>query len=751
MQSAKNLWFDDIQDFQKNTATPWRNPIFIESLTMPSKSLDCRKGLCPLSKIRAYALAFTFFFLGLQSICLGQVPELKTEQTLLSELLEKDFLNPTIFQLPDPDHSFRMEDLATPQGKELFTKSTKTAPSFGWTSSQFWFYIPIHSLDYQGEMPLLEIAWPLLDQIDIVLYTDTFEIVKEWRLGDKFPFYQRPIDHTNFVVPLPVSEPGNYLIFLRVASTSSVQLPIRIWNPKAYYEQREYFTTGQGFYYGAMLIMVIYNLFIFLSVRRITYFYYIGFVLGFISIQSSLKGISFQYVWPSYPVLSDFAISFGGTLCLWFVIAFAKSFLNVTKAEKKSYYFLTICQYLIACLACLSLIMPYALYIKIFAVFCVISPLSSIVVGCSKLASGQREARFYVAAWVAIVLGTLLYVGKQIAVLPRNFLTENAMQIGSLLEVVLLSFALADRLNTLKRKLQHVNKKLESHLANVEQQVEEKTRDIRSILKTIRQGIFMIMPENLKIHSDYSQHTTIMLDKKPGLDQTLESLLLDKVKLSNNDRDLMMQTLSASLGHHCLNFEANESCLPKEMVYQSDHGEQFLEIDWDPIINENDEVDRILVSVRDTTEIRGLISQKKRHDEDLQAISEIVGIDSKKFAELMDSSFSLIRACRETLPSNKNENIDTARFIYRQLHTLKGQSRIFGLTGITNIVHDVESELQRHITEHSGFDKNILQERLDGIQKAVDYYNDLDTIKLNRRVESQSKKIIDIHKENEGF
>ena len=78
---------------------------------------------------------------------------------------------------------------------------------------------------------------------------------------------------------------------------------------------------------------------------------------------------------------------------------------------------------------------------------------------------GMRVARYFIFAWTAFLVGGLVNTLMVLGYLPNVFLTMYASQIGSALEVSLLSLALADRINAMKeertRILQEAGRKLE--------------------------------------------------------------------------------------------------------------------------------------------------------------------------------------------------------------------------------------------------------------------------------------------------
>ena len=143
--------------------------------------------------------------------------------------------------------------------------------------------------------------------------------------------------------------------------------------------------------------------------------------------------------------------------------------------------------------AILSFLLPANVAVRITTLIALVEPIPIIAIAARRAIKGQKSARIYTAAWVAFILGTVALAASRLGAISSNPVTEYGQMIGSALEVVLLSLALAGRLNELKAQLQVVNGKLKVHIENVEQIVEQKTMKIRSILKNIRQGIFSLL------------------------------------------------------------------------------------------------------------------------------------------------------------------------------------------------------------------------------------------------------------------
>ena len=92
-------------------------------------------------------------------------------------------------------------------------------------------------------------------------------------------------------------------MILRVASTSAMQLPLVLWNAEAFMEEASQGQMPLFFYFGAMLVMALYNTFVFISVRKLSYLFYVCFTLSFASFQAGISGFGFRYLWPTLPAI----------------------------------------------------------------------------------------------------------------------------------------------------------------------------------------------------------------------------------------------------------------------------------------------------------------------------------------------------------------------------------------------------------------------------------------------------------------
>lgn len=434
----------------------------------------------------------------------------------------------------DTGKTTKFNELMTEDVQKRFQKPGENGLSFGWVNNPYWFKIEIKEYE-KLEVLLLEIPWPLLDRLDIYVVNDSQQAIVTHNLGDHKVFSKRLFFDANFVIPIDFKSHRIQTIFINIDTTSSLQLPLKFSTQHEYLKNRTIYYTVQGIFYGLLLVMIFYNLFIYFSTKRIAYLHYIFFVISFGTLQAGLKGAGFQFIWPNSVNLNDFAIATSGGFSLLFLTLFARSFLQLNEAptlKKINNYMLAVALIFIVA----SFFLEYRTIITPLTIVVLISSLIVITKAIYRYRQGFREARYYLMAWVAMVIGCFIYLFKQLGLLPVNFFTENAMQIGSAMEILLLSLALADRLNTLRVGLESANLRLEKDVAN-------RTQELVSALDKLgkansKLAVISITDGLTGLRNRY--HFDISLDKeieRIKRNQTTVSLLLLDIDRFKNIND----------------------------------------------------------------------------------------------------------------------------------------------------------------------------------------------------------------------
>lgn len=355
----------------------------------------------------------------------------------------------------DPSGQASIADVRAQAAAGNFKAHDKDALNAGYSRSAFWLKIDLH---YRPSNPaaqrtwLLELAYPPLDHLDLYMpdAAGDYRLVRQ--TGDALPFASREIRQNNYLFGLSFKPDQQQTVYLRLASEGSIQAPVTLWSSTAYLEDQPVRLYVLGIIYGVLLGMVVYNLFIYLSVRDTSYLYYIFYIASFGLYQLSVNGAAVEYFWPDNPWWANAATPFFIGCAGLFGSQFARCFLQ-TKNHSRWLDRLLIALIAFGALVVgLSLMTSYALSLRLATILALTFTVVIFAAGILAWWRGLRVARYFIIAWSAFLLGGIVNTLMVLGLLPNVFLTMYASQIGSAIEVALLSLALADRINAMREQ-----------------------------------------------------------------------------------------------------------------------------------------------------------------------------------------------------------------------------------------------------------------------------------------------------------
>ncbi len=394
---------------------------------------------------------------------------------------DQDFLslNSAVRYLEDPDGRHSVESVRDrqvqwqSQGNSAFNK--------GYSSSVWWLKVSLTNRFDRTISRYLEISYAVLDYVDVYVYAGN-EVRRHFEMGDKHPFAQRPVENRFFVVPLEWEAKQTLDIYCRIKTSTAVQAPLGLWRRDAFEQKVNNSNIVQGFYYGAMIVITVYNLMIFMVLWESSYLFYVLFVVSLPLFMASISGQAYHYLWPESMVWNDHSIPFFLGLAFASSALFARRFLNVKKWSNWLDRGLIMIIVISFGSVALSFVVPYRVSIHILVPLGLFACIFEIVVGAMAWRNQISSARYYVIAWLMFLSGGVMLALNKLNLLPTNAVTEYSMQLGSVLEAVLLSFALAERINV-ERKLRfaaqdealRITRRLNEEL---EQRVHERTQEL---------------------------------------------------------------------------------------------------------------------------------------------------------------------------------------------------------------------------------------------------------------------------------
>lgn len=364
--------------------------------------------------------------------------------------------------------------------------------NFGYSDAVYWLRvdvaIPDAAPDTTDTRWLLEVAFPSLDRVALYVGDTNIPVVA----GDRQPFSQRPYPHRNLVFPLEL-EPGHpTTLWLQVHSSGAVTIPLALWRADALAEHDQLAYTAFALYYGIITTLLLYNLLLYFAMRKRSYLEYALGTVGMIIGQLTLNGLGNQFMWPQATWWGHVALPIGMAMCGMFGALFTCSFLGTRRAAPRLDALLTATAIAFALVIVATLVLPYRYGATAVALLGPLFALIALVCGLHCARKGRPQARIYLMAWAAVLVGAAILGMRSLGWLPTNTFTLYALQAGSVAELLLLSFALADRINTAQRastrariRALSARKRLIRAYRRVqhtlEQQVAERTRELAEV------------------------------------------------------------------------------------------------------------------------------------------------------------------------------------------------------------------------------------------------------------------------------
>lgn len=399
----------------------------------------------------------------------------------------------------------------------------RQVPNLGVTNSTFWLKSELANKS-SSEHLFLCVEYAELDELELWLERDG-QLIRWALTGQSITPLERTGTDTeySFDLPIPPGEKGTVL--LRVRSNKQLQLPLILRTSKELTSNRSRRNLILGVYIGVMLVLALYNLFIFASIRDRSYLYYVLYLLAVALTQLAFIGIGPFYLWPENTWLSTNSTLIFTLLTATLGMQFARHFIDtrqfVPRLDRGAVIFYAL---FAACVGLQQMGQPVLAY-KVAQALSGWSALYTLIVGVLSWRRGSRQAGFFLVAWTIFLLAVVVFVVKDLGVLPYNDWTTYAMPVGSAVEGILLSFGLADRINVLRK---------------------EKERSQADALAASLENQRIVREQNVILEEKVAQRTQ-------DLQESNEHLKRTQTQLVNAEKMASLGQLTAGIAHEINN------------------------------------------------------------------------------------------------------------------------------------------------------------------------------------------------------
>lgn len=427
------------------------------------------------------SLLFTSFFVTAQS-----------NSDVFPIGVEPEIIGDYFYLLEDKEGNLTIDDVSKSND---FKKIGERVPNLGTSNSHFWLKLQV-SNPKGLEKTVLNLEAPILDELSFY-FSDEEGNYKRLVAGEQLDFNERKYKEESYIFDLNVPENQTKTYYFKIHSGEQILLPATIGNKQLTLESQNNKRVFFGIYAGIILVMFFYNLFVWVSTKDKSYLWYILHTLFVGLTQASLQGYAYQYLWPQSTWMANHSIFIFTCLVSLAGIEFLKVFLHTKENAPKLHKGLHVFSGLYFVYIILSFLGVHATTYGLILGTQSLVAIYILGTGLYIYKKGFEPAKFYLLAWGLLMVGIIIYVLKDFGILPYNLFTNSALLIGSALEVALLSFALANKINLLRKENEENQKKVVDALKEnerivreqnvmLEQKVTERTSELNEALTTLK-------------------------------------------------------------------------------------------------------------------------------------------------------------------------------------------------------------------------------------------------------------------------
>ena len=413
----------------------------------------------------------------------------------------------------DKTSKITIDNIESPANTSSFLSSEKKDFNFGFTPAAHWFKFQLKDNSTLHKQYFLELDYPPLDKIEF-FYKDDAGAWKSRSFGDFRPFAERPVLYRNYLIPIQQKNAETQTYFIKVTTEGSLQFTPTLYSSEKLSAHIALSEILIGIWYGGFLVMFLYNIFIYFTLKDISYLYYCVFIVVYsLGVQASIQGHAFQYLWSNAIWWASEVMVIAIFSSMVFAMLFTIHFLYTKKfapfAHKLLWGYIIVCA--IGTLA--SFIIPYSLAISLGTLGLLVLCVLLLYAGISTYRAGNRAALFFTIAWSCFFVGVVIQVFVARSILPSEGLLKFSSAIGSFLEVIFLSIALADKIRIFRV---------------------EKEKAQAEVVASVKENERIILDQNQNLESKVQERTQ-------ELQQKQEEIMSQNEELQQNQEEILAQ------------------------------------------------------------------------------------------------------------------------------------------------------------------------------------------------------------------
>ncbi|GGC87985.1 hybrid sensor histidine kinase/response regulator [Halopseudomonas salina] len=348
--------------------------------------------------------------------------------------------------LEDPDQRHRLADLLANPPLPWKTVSG-THINMGKNGSAWWVAVALDNRTGDDLAGVLEINYPILDRVEL-FHIDPLQNLEYQRSGDHLLLEQRPMQVRNPWLSLNLP-PGINRIYLRVESSSTIFVPLYFATWPAAVTRLEMDSLAQGLFYGVMLGLFAYNLFLYISLRETSYLWYLVYNLNMLLFMAAFDGLLWK--WLSMGIAFQ-SVSIYCLMYLHCIVAtqFSRHFLHTAEHFHRIDRLLRTLILLVGITLISLPVIGLSLYNMLASLYVLGTSALLLATGIYVWRQGFRYGSYYTLAWGVLLCSLMLSTAGSLGFELGVSYGTDWVKLGICMELFILSLGLADRINALK-------------------------------------------------------------------------------------------------------------------------------------------------------------------------------------------------------------------------------------------------------------------------------------------------------------
>ncbi|WP_170106837.1 hybrid sensor histidine kinase/response regulator [Agitococcus lubricus] len=395
-------------------------------------------------------------------------------------------LGKALVYFADPSLEYKLTDILAEEQrhKTQWQYANTLLPNYGFTKAAYWVKLSLDNQSTQQDW-ILQLNYPLMDEIDFYA-PDAKGQYQEVHAGDRYPFSLRPIKDRGFAFSLHLPSKQTTVVYLRLQSRDSMIMAVNLLHPEVFRDIQRQEGFLFGMYYGAILIILVYNAYLFFILRDINHWHYMMVLACYATIELSLNGIGSMFIWGEWPEFAKRIRPFAVGLLALTAFVLTKSFLQIQHCRWRGHALDRWIWGFLSVVLIGAWILPFALAIQLAMFAAFIAAPTMYFTGIYIWRQGNRLGKYFTLGWSGLLIGGTVNVLRAFDILPVNFWTTYGSQLGSVTTLLILNTALTDRLRLLQQENEYTQqaKLAEQEQLNrlLDQKVQERTQAL--LLKT---------------------------------------------------------------------------------------------------------------------------------------------------------------------------------------------------------------------------------------------------------------------------